>query len=341
MNHAEFQLCFEFGERQDPHFLIPSLLPKEEPDLNWPADEECLCFKYHYDVLPNSIISRFIFQMHKYVSQHTYWRTGVVLSREGNKALIKGDTEERDVHIAIIGNPRTRREFLAIIRDRFEDIHQTLPGLSIKQQVPIPGHPGVFEDYDHLLNLEVLGETSFIPTGLSVKQDVKRLLDGIEAEQERQERRANGVFAERTNPQTEPPKLETGGKGDALALSTTIKVNLDQNAEASAKRNIALGVCLFIAIAIGFAIATYRFGWWDSLEPAISFISIILGLVGYLYFVLTQREINPRIIYSNIVESKKRKIYQAVGFDSEQYEHLMKHSTHPENINSQELLPTH
>ncbi|MEA3559888.1 MAG: hypothetical protein U9R75_11600 [Candidatus Thermoplasmatota archaeon] len=44
-------------------------------------------------------------------------------------------------------------------------------------------------DYRHLLNLETLGEESFIQEGLMKRYLVKQLLDGVEPEEERRERR--------------------------------------------------------------------------------------------------------------------------------------------------------
>ncbi|HEY9606881.1 MAG TPA: hypothetical protein V6C85_35055, partial [Allocoleopsis sp.] len=57
-----------------------------------------------------------------------------------------------------------------------------------KEKVPLPNRPKILVDYEHLLNLEEMGETSFIPEGLKERVTVKQLLDGIEPEQTRQKR---------------------------------------------------------------------------------------------------------------------------------------------------------
>jgi len=46
--------------------------------------------------------------------------------------------------------------------------------------------------------------------------------------------------------------------------------------------------------------------------------------LSYIYFAITQRQFLPTAIYDHIVESKKRKNYQASGFDMEKYEGLIK-----------------
>ncbi|TAH20330.1 MAG: hypothetical protein EAZ09_14615, partial [Oscillatoriales cyanobacterium] len=45
---------------------------------------ETLEFQYHYRILPDSILSRFIVLMHEKIHNSTRWRTGVMLEyREG------------------------------------------------------------------------------------------------------------------------------------------------------------------------------------------------------------------------------------------------------------------
>lgn len=161
--------------------MIPDLLPKEEPYLNWDDPEHCLLFRYDYDVLPGSVISRFIVRMHTYTAQNTCWRTGVVLSYQENQALVKADLEESLVEISVIGEERTRREFLAIIRSNFDHIHRTIPRIEARASVPIREHPSVVVDYQHLLNLEQLGQEEFVPPGLREMVSVKQLLDGVDA----------------------------------------------------------------------------------------------------------------------------------------------------------------
>jgi len=177
----KFELCFPLDGTDGESYLIPDLLQKEEPYLKWPKPEECLLFEYDYYVLPSSVISRFIVRMHEYIAHDAYWRAGVVLTYQGNEALVKADLEERKVIISVTGHEHTRREFLAIIRSNFDHIHRTIPKIEAKAQVPIPSHPDVAVDYQHLLTLEQLGQETFVPSGLSELANVKHLLDGVDA----------------------------------------------------------------------------------------------------------------------------------------------------------------
>lgn len=169
--------------------MIPDLLSKEERYTGeW---DDTLTFQYHYDVLPGSIISRFIVRMHPSICENTYWRSGVVLEDKvsGNKALVKADREDKKIFIWVSGRERTRRIFLGVIRSNFDHIHETIPGIKPEEKVPLPDHLEIVVDYRHLLDLEALGETSFIPEGIRERVNVKELLDGVEPEEERRGRR--------------------------------------------------------------------------------------------------------------------------------------------------------
>ena len=176
----KFELCFDFAESAGERFLVPDLLSKEEPFVGeW---DESLAFQYHYDILPGSVISRFIVRMHAYIFKKTYWRNGVVLAAPdgNNKALVKADVEDKKVFIAISGKPETRSTFLAIIRADFDRIHKSISKLSVKEVIPLPGHPDVHIDYADLLKLRERGMTTYFYPKIDDVIDVNQLLDGLE-----------------------------------------------------------------------------------------------------------------------------------------------------------------
>ncbi|NES99177.1 MAG: GTP-binding protein [Sphaerospermopsis sp. SIO1G1] len=181
----EFELCFQL-ECQPPQFLIAGLLPKDQPEET-ELEGETLEFQYHYKVLPDSIISRFIVNNHDTIYNSIYWRSGVMLAyREQeevyNIARIKADSEDKKIFITISGRPETRRLFLGILRHQFQRIHKTLPNLEISEFVPVPGypkHPPL--DYQELLGLEAMGESKVIIGKLRLTLDLRQLLDGYES----------------------------------------------------------------------------------------------------------------------------------------------------------------
>ncbi|MEM6611640.1 MAG: COR domain-containing protein [Cyanobacteria bacterium P01_C01_bin.72] len=177
----KFELCFDI--EPDRQFLIPDLLPKEEPYTGeW---SKTLAFEYHYPVLPGSIISRFIVRMNHYIHQKTYWRSGVVLANESNLALIKADREDKKIMIRVSGKENTRRNLLTAIRSHFDYIHQTIPGIVPEAKVPLIEHPDIVLDYQELLGLESMGEKSIAIGKLQQRFPLRQLLDGIEYQTKR------------------------------------------------------------------------------------------------------------------------------------------------------------
>lgn len=192
----KFELCFDFEGQNDERFLIPDLLPKEEPVTgDW---HEALAFQYHYGILPGSVISRFIVRMNPDIHQNTYWRNGVVLAREGNEALIKADQEDKKIYIRVRGLERTRRSLLGAIRWQFDAIHQTIPGLTVAGKVPLPNHPATVIDYAYLLKLESKGQKYFMPEGpVDELVSVQQLLNGVDEPEQNERIRLHEILVER------------------------------------------------------------------------------------------------------------------------------------------------
>ncbi|MGK7932687.1 MAG: COR domain-containing protein [Microcystaceae cyanobacterium] len=183
----KFELCFELEQDYERSFLIPDLLPKEEIETgDW---EDSLVFQYHYNVLPNSVISRFIVRMNRLIDKGQYWRSGVVLNYQDNKALVKGerDFNIHKIMIFIKGIPEKRRDFLKLIRFELEQIHQTIPGLEVKEKMVLPQNPTIYVDYSHLLTLERMGIHTFVPEGLNEAVNVQEILEGFVSAAERQQ----------------------------------------------------------------------------------------------------------------------------------------------------------
>lgn len=187
----EFKLCFTI-DCHPPKFLIPAILPKDEPQ-NTRLPNDILEFQYHYRILPNSIISRFIVNTSDYIHNQTYWRSGVMLDypESGevyNIARIKADLEDKKIFIAISGRKETRREFLAIIRKELNKIHKNFSNLDITEWVTIPEYPKIDPlNYQDLLIAEDAGESTVFVAKIRKKIDISKLLDGYASKQARQE----------------------------------------------------------------------------------------------------------------------------------------------------------
>lgn len=181
----KFELCYDI--EPDKSFLVPDLLPKDQPDLNFSGVP---AFEYAYPVLPSSVITRFIVRMNQKIDDGIVWRTGVVLKIGENKALVKADIEDRKINIAIDGLEHTRRDALSAIRYQLDEIHASIKGLNPEKRVPIPEAPHAEPlDYDYLLQLERDGfEEHPVKNGNQlVKVNVRKLLSGVVSEAERRQ----------------------------------------------------------------------------------------------------------------------------------------------------------
>lgn len=188
-----FELCFEFTDRPG-HYLIPRHLHDNEPDIPW-ADAGSLKFQYHYETLPDSVISRFIVRMNQYITRPHYWKNGVFLEcGEGDKnwAKIKADLVDRKIFISVTGKDQTRRAFLAVIRAAFDEINSNFK-IEIEQKIPLPNAPEVLVSYKDLLAYEEMNEPQIVVPEVRKKFSVGELLDGVEELSTRLERRERAL----------------------------------------------------------------------------------------------------------------------------------------------------
>lgn len=127
----KFELCFQLPNSQD--YIIPELLPANEPELHW-SNTENLIFEYHYDFMPGGIITRFIVRIHDLIKDNLFWKNGVIISREDTEALIKCDYLNRKISINLKGVEK--KELLSIVRREIDFIHKTLNYPLVSEMIP-------------------------------------------------------------------------------------------------------------------------------------------------------------------------------------------------------------
>ena len=181
----KFELCYDI--EHDKTFLVPDLLPKDEPSLDFHGIPG---FEYHYPVLPSSVMTRFIVRMNQKIDNTQVWRSGVLLKIGGNRALVKADIEDRTVRIAIDGLEHTRRDALSAIRYQLDEIHASIKGLNPEKFVPVPGavHAKPLK-YEYLLKLERAGkDTLDVEDGDELREvNILQMLNGVESEYQRRQ----------------------------------------------------------------------------------------------------------------------------------------------------------
>ncbi|MCI0610940.1 MAG: TIR domain-containing protein [Anaerolineae bacterium] len=185
----KFSLCFPFRDPAD-RYLIPELLGKEEPEaVATFQPEHCLNFEYHYGVIPEGLLPRFIVRTYPLSYGQPRWRSGVILTHEGCSALVKANMIERRVMIRVRdGDADLRRNLLAIIRYDFDVIHAEFKDrLDVQAKVPLAEFPTLLLDYNKLVALEQIGaQESPEFTGQElINVHVSELLNDIDFEAQR------------------------------------------------------------------------------------------------------------------------------------------------------------
>ncbi|MCZ8066992.1 MAG: leucine-rich repeat domain-containing protein [Microcystis sp. LE17-20D] len=187
---GKFELCFPLDGYSPDRYLITDLLPIDEPDVD-SYENAPLHFQYRYDILPGSIISRFIVRNHQMIYKTMRWRSGVVLTMDLNKALVRAD--EEDNYISIKAQGSRASALLAIIRADFDKIHDTIPNLAVQEKLVIrelqgekPTGVEVPVDYLYLIELDHQGRVEEPLPGLRGKYNIRDILEGVESKTERE-----------------------------------------------------------------------------------------------------------------------------------------------------------
>jgi Leucine-rich repeat (LRR) protein len=156
-----FELCYMVQERPLTTWLIPQLLPLETPSIDWNISDNLVVI-FSYDFMPKGILPRVIVRMHRYISnQKESWRAGVRLTWQRNKgslntseALIIETYGGREVVVRVKGNEA--KEFLEIISETFDYIHDSYPGIKVKKYIPCICEMCRTSDHPHLYSYDAL-----------------------------------------------------------------------------------------------------------------------------------------------------------------------------------------
>ena len=175
----KFELLFNVKKGE---YLIPEVLSIQQPKL--PEQEgPVLRFFFRYeDLLPRSIITRFIVRMHEDIKSKLRWRTGVVLEDDTYQslAIVIADYKEKRVDVSVSG--KYRRQYFALIRKHFRTLHNVFEKLDVGEWIPLPGTDGHAVSYANLIGHEDKRKAEYFDGELSKDFNVQELLNGIELE---------------------------------------------------------------------------------------------------------------------------------------------------------------
>ncbi len=116
-------------------YILPERLPASTPDYTWEKTTN-LTLQYKYDFfMPKGILSQFIVQMNRYISDHRLvWKRGVILEREGEKAEILESYDTRTIKIRVTGV--NRRDFMTIISEKIDELNSQYEKMEVEKLIP-------------------------------------------------------------------------------------------------------------------------------------------------------------------------------------------------------------
>jgi len=171
----KFELSYDLD---DDTVLLPGLLEIQEPNFEFDY-EGTLKFMIDYDFLPPSVMPRFIVKMHRDIKDDLRWRTGVVLEDENfnSSAVVRADNEAKRISISVKGEQR--RDYFAVILQKFRKINNSFEKLKATEKIPLPDKPEVTVSYKHLIKLELRGIEEYMPEGSDKDYVVSDLLGTV------------------------------------------------------------------------------------------------------------------------------------------------------------------
>ncbi len=176
----KFELCYDLD---DERVLIPQLFGVTEPEFQFDYEGSLQFTLLYEDILPLSILPRFIVKRHQEIKDGLVWRTGVILHDKpdkakdkdsGSQAAIKADYEKRRINIWV--NGQRRKEYLHFLWYSLREINASFEKLSVSERVPMPDDPQRTADYETLLNFAKADTDVYFPEGSKKKYSVKELL---------------------------------------------------------------------------------------------------------------------------------------------------------------------
>ena len=290
---SQFELCFQLSDEE---LLVPDLLPEKQPFIGSEFNES-LQLHYRYKYMSRSIMPHFIARVN-HMTRHIsgdkswYWRSGIIIEKDDNKALIRLNQRKKTLYISVIGNEKNRRGLLEDIRRELDDLHQNIKGDKPDIIVPLPINAKYKVNYKLLLQLEKDGaEEVFIEDYGHTK--IAPLLNGIETKESRKVTMDN--FKELFVTEQQKEKEEKVNRINKLIVKNKTKINsfdrklnklnhTEEKVKKSAKEYATnkdkklKRLIVFILLAVAGIVIYISFSF-PSLRFSVPLISVILAII--------------------------------------------------------------
>ena len=116
-------------------WLVPQALPDVQPEASRYSAQrtDATRLRYTYQALPEGLVARAIVRLHEFIEEvngkKQQWASGAILTREGARALIRTEPQDRQVMITVTGPTKARQQLAGLCQAEMRDIHHEIPGL--------------------------------------------------------------------------------------------------------------------------------------------------------------------------------------------------------------------
>lgn len=126
-------------------WLVPQALPDNQPKA---ADafrdvKDATRLRYTYQALPEGLVARAIVRLHEFIEEvkgtKQQWASGAILAREGARALVRTEPQDRQVMITVTGPKKARQQLAGLCQAEMRDIHGEIRGLDPTEETQVQG----------------------------------------------------------------------------------------------------------------------------------------------------------------------------------------------------------
>lgn len=271
-----FELCYPYSMVGPVEYIIPDLLSKDEPFIEFDFSS-CLHFEYRYDYHLKSIFPRVIVKTQNLTNKLNPWRKGILLFLNNSSVLIKEDANERTIHVYVSSSiDRERISTAKIVRLQFDSIHKSIPKIECKLFVNAPGDVNLMINFEHARELYKVGILVCYPEGFYIPIHIEDIFNSIGHTEVK--RTVN--LAQAGNLPYIQHTLSLNKRELELLLEK--KKLIDYEVTTRIKYPSIAFALLLAAFSLGLY-GGYVYYNWDEAEPITYIIGIYIGIYTYLW----------------------------------------------------------
>lgn len=139
-----FEIAYPARTAAGGRWLVPQALPDTQPEgVEQFAAAAATRLRYSYQALPEGLVARAIVRLHEFIEEvkgkKQQWASGAILTREGARALIRTEPQDRQVMITVTGPTKVRQRLAGLCQAEMRDIHGEIRGLDPLEETQVNG----------------------------------------------------------------------------------------------------------------------------------------------------------------------------------------------------------